>query len=245
MRVAVVSDIHGNVWALDAVLERMERQVVDHVVNLGDCFWGPLAPRATFERLRDREAWLTVRGNQDRILTEGRGGPTDRFTLEELGDEGVGWVESRTSPTRTVAAVFACHGTPDRDDATLIERIEPTRVRWASSDELTRSITRVEPDVEVVLCGHSHRPAALRSGDGRLIVNPGSVGLPAYDEDQPHPHRMESGSPHARWALLERTGAGWSVDLIATPYDVAAAAAAARQHGRDDWARWIETGRAS
>jgi hypothetical protein len=56
---------------------------------------------------------------------------------------------------------------------------------------------------------------------------------------------MEAGSSHARWAVLEVAETGWSVDQMVTPYDVAAAAAAARRRGREDWALWIETGRAS
>lgn len=98
--------------------------------------------------------------------------------------------------------------------------------------------------MELVLCGHSHQPGALRLGDGRLVVNPGSVGLPAYRHHEPHPHRMESGTPHARWAVLERAAAGWRVELRATPYDTAPAVAAARENGRPDWADWIATGRA-
>jgi putative phosphoesterase len=245
MRIAVLADIHGNVWALDAVLERLEALQLDQVVNLGDCFWGPLAPGATFERLREREGWLTVRGNQDRVLLEGGDAATDRFTLDELEDAGIAWVERRTSRTLHLGTIFACHGTPDGDDDTLIERVESTHVRWASPEELTRAIGGVGTEPEVVLCGHSHRPAAVRAGDGRLIVNPGSVGLPAYDHDRPHPHKMEAGSSHARWAVLEVAETGWSVDQMATPYDVVAAAAAARRRGREDWALWIETGRAS
>jgi predicted phosphodiesterase len=242
MRVAVVADIHGNVWALDAVLERLESLDVDHVLNLGDCFWGPLAPAATFDRLKDRD-WLTIRGNQDRVVLDPGEGRTDHFTVEELGDEGVRWIAARTSPTVRLGSVFACHGTPDRDDVTLIECVETTHVRWADGNELNHALAGLEPGIEVVLCGHSHRPAILEL-EGRLIVNPGSVGLPAYEDDSPHPHRMESGSPHARWAIIDRSAIGWNVELAATPYDVEAAAAAARRNGRDDWARWITTGRA-
>jgi hypothetical protein len=86
----------------------------------------------------------------------------------------------------------------------------------------------------------------VRLADGRLVVNPGSVGLPAYTAETPHPHAMEAGTPHARWALLERPRSGaWRVELRATPYDVAAAATVAREHDRPDWAGWIETGRAA
>jgi hypothetical protein len=78
---------------------------------------------------------------------------------------------------------------------------------------------------------------------GPLVVNPGSVGLQAYDDDHPLPHVVEAGSPHARWALVERTGAGpWHVQLRATPYDWLAAAARAESRGRGDWADALATG---
>ncbi|OGC07693.1 hypothetical protein A2V82_11055 [candidate division KSB1 bacterium RBG_16_48_16] len=80
--------------------------------------------------------------------------------------------------------------------------------------------------------------------DGRLAVNPGSVGLPAYSDDRPEPHKMESGSPHARYAVLSHTATGWMVEQLAIPYDWKKASEKARQNGRDDWAVWLESGRA-
>ena len=79
---------------------------------------------------------------------------------------------------------------------------------------------------------------------GPLIVNSGSVGWPAYDYDVPHPHVMEAGSPHARYAVLHRLKTGWAVEHIALPYDWHAAAEAARRLKRPDRAYWMETGRA-
>jgi hypothetical protein len=80
--------------------------------------------------------------------------------------------------------------------------------------------------------------------DGRLVVNPGSVGLPAYSDDSPHPHVMESGSPHARYAIIESVNEDWAVERMTIPYDWRAAADAARTNGRDDWAEWLMTGEA-
>ena len=71
--------------------------------------------------------------------------------------------------------------------------------------------------------------------DGSTIVNPGSVGLPAYSTDFPKPHVMESGSPHARYALLTRSANMWQVELIAVLYDHMHAAAQARKNQRPDW----------
>ncbi len=99
-------------------------------------------------------------------------------------------------------------------------------------------------DSEVIVCGHSHVARTVWLPNGQLVVNPGSVGIPAYDHDQPFLHVMESGSPHARYAILSKNEYGWQVEQIAVPYDWHAAAAVARQNGRPDRASWIETGRA-
>jgi hypothetical protein len=87
------------------------------------------------------------------------------------------------------------------------------------------------------------RTASLRLNDGRLVVNPGSVGLPAYDAPEPFPHRMEAGTPHARYAIAEREADGWRVEFLAIDYDWTAAAAMCRAHGWLEWGRILETGR--
>ena len=93
-----------------------------------------------------------------------------------------------------------------------------------------------------MLCGHSHVPRIVTVG-GVLVVNPGSVGWAAYSDTQPAPHAVEVGSPHARYALLTHTGAGWSPELRAVPYDWDAAARQAERHGRPDIAHAARTGR--
>lgn len=184
MRIAVISDIHGNVWALDAVLAEGARAGLDHVVNLGDCFWGPLAPRATLNRLGQRE-WPTVRGNQDRLLLEGGSSPTDHFTLEEFGDEGAAWLAERTRPTVRVGGVLGCHGTPDRDDVPLIERVEP-------ANRLHNPGRRRLPmkDLTIVL---DDRPGALAEMDevlGSLTRHLAEEGINIEALYSDHDHRL-------------------------------------------------------
>jgi diadenosine tetraphosphatase ApaH/serine/threonine PP2A family protein phosphatase len=137
--------------------------------------------------------------------------------------------------------VLACHGSPTDDLCYLLEQVRadghvvrraPSAVRDLLGDERAA----------VVLCGHTHLPRVLPLADGTTVINPGSVGLPAYDHDFPVPHVMESGSPLARYALLHRSTAGWAPELRAIPYPYAAAAAAARERGREDWAIPLETG---
>jgi hypothetical protein len=93
----------------------------------------------------------------------------------------------------------------------------------------------------VILCGHTHTPRTLWI-DGTLLLNPGSLGLPAYDDEHPHTHWVESGSPHARYAVVERTPAGWSAAQRLLAYDWTLAARRAESPGRGDWADALSNG---
>jgi predicted phosphodiesterase len=96
--------------------------------------------------------------------------------------------------------------------------------------------------VLVVLCGHSHIPRIVRTAAGVSIVNPGSVGLPAYDDTHPSLHYVETGSPHARYAIIDQEAGILKVDFVALEYDWEGAAKDAAAAERPDWARALETG---
>lgn len=224
-RFAAIADVHGNRWALEAVLEDIERRGIREVVNLGDLLFGPLDPEGTSELLRAR-GFPTVSGNQDRELVEAG-------TFPWLGELPL---------TLAMPGMLLFHGTPRRDDVYLLETVHASGIVALASDaEIAERLGEVEP--ALLLCGHTHIPRVVSSG-GRLIVNPGSVGLQAYTDTAPVRHRMETGSPEARYAVLERRDGGWGVDLIQIGYDVESAADAALRNGRPDWAYRIRTGRA-
>ena len=69
MKLAVLSDIHGNVYALEAVVGDLEQRCAEEIVNLGDTFYGPIAPKGTFD-LIDEYDFITIRGNEDRLIFE-------------------------------------------------------------------------------------------------------------------------------------------------------------------------------
>ena len=101
-----------------------------------------------------------------------------------------------------------------------------------------------DADAALILCGHTHMPRSMRLDDGRLVVNPGSVGLQAYDDDHGHPHVMENGTPHARYAIAEQGADGaWTAHFHAVAYDWEQAARLALDNGRPDWVRPLRTGR--
>lgn len=244
--VAVIADVHGNRWALEAVLEDIERRGARHVLNLGDSLYGPLDPAGAAKLLRHVDA-VSVCGNQDRLVLDppmsAFDSATFRFVREQLTPEDVEWLRAHETAPVHLDSLVLCHGTPERDDRYLIEEVTEHGVRLKAVETLAGELASTV--AEVILCGHSHVPRLLTLPGGRHLVNPGSVGLPAYTDDAPHPHAMEAGSPHARYAWLERTERGWRTEHVALPYDWERAAVVAERHGRRDWAAWLRSGRAS
>lgn len=224
--IAVLSDIHGVLPALDAVLAEPDVAGADRVVLTGDIAAGP-QPRQVLDRLLslgERCAW--VRGNADRELVDlarGRDIP--------IPDEISPWAAGQLSPEHVAVLaglphpvmlevdgfgrVLFCHGTP-RDDAEVV--LVDTRLeRWAEV------LADVPDEVTTVVCGHTHMPFS-RLAHGRLIVNPGSVGMPY-------------GRPGAHWALL----AGGTVTMRRTEFDLAdACAVIARQSSFPRAAEWAD-----
>jgi predicted phosphodiesterase len=237
--IAVLADIHGNRWALDAVLADADRAGVEKFVDLGDCVAGPLDPRGTAERLMALGA-VTVRGNNDRAVSSGDSSPSAPFAREQLDDPQLAWLAELPLAVHLEGGLLACHGIPSDDTCYLLEEVVEEGVRRRDPEGVRALLGGI--DAQVVLCGHTHLPRLLPLADGTIVVNPGSVGLLAYADDAPWPHLIESGSPHARYALLRWRVARWDVELRAISYPWDQAAAAARTRGREDWALALQTG---
>lgn len=243
MRIAAISDIHGNLAALDAVLADIAARHVDVVVNLGDILSGPLDPAGTADRLMPLRL-PTIRGNHERQVLTGtpeRLGLSDRYAREHLTEPQLTWIGSLPATLWLTPEVLLCHGTPNSDLIYFLESVDVDGARPATDEEVA---TRAgDCAAALIMCGHTHIPRIRRLHDGKVVVNPGSVGLPAYSDDHPHPHIMQTGSPHARYAIAERSGNGWTAELRAVQYDWDGAAALARQRNREDWAIALATGR--
>jgi putative phosphoesterase len=243
MRIAVMSDIHGNLWALDAVLADIAWRNADVTVNLGDILSGPLLPAETAERLMAL-GLPTIRGNHERQVLEhdlARMGASDLWAHEHIAPAQREWIASLPASMRLQDDVLMVHGTPGSDLVYWMETVDPAGQRTATYAEVLERAGNAQ--ASLILCGHTHVPRSVLLDDGRLVVNPGSVGLQAYDDDQPYPHKAENGSPHARYAIVERTASGWAVEQFAVAYDWKAAAEVAQRHGRPDWAFALRTGR--
>jgi predicted phosphodiesterase len=224
--VAVLSDIHGVLPALDAVLAESAVQDAERIVLTGDIAAGP-QPVEVLERLLglgDRVIW--VRGNADRELVDlargldtGIEDPIAPWAAKQLSGDHVGWLAGLPHPVILPVDGFGdvvfCHGTP-RDDEEVV--VVDTRLeRWADV------LADLPDEVRTVVCGHTHMPFT-RLAHTRQIVNPGSVGMPY-------------GRQGAHWALLS----GGVIEMRRTGYDpVAACAQVIEQSSFPDVAEWAD-----
>lgn len=222
MRVAVISDVHGNAFALEAVLRDIRAAAPDLTVNLGDQVEGSADPARALSMQAElaRSGALEVRGNNEEKLWPG--GRRSPLSLSYGA-----WLTANTDPallarvaalplTARAGELLAFHGTPVSAWDSLLWVWDPAGYYRARDPRSLLAL--VQPlDAAVVVCGHTHRPGATRVAD-TLVVNAGAV------SDQ------VDGDPRARWTQLDRVNGHWTVTFHATPYDIEAAVAWAATH---------------
>jgi predicted phosphodiesterase len=240
VRIGVLSDIHGNLPALEAVVADMQRRGVDAVVNLGDSLSGPLLPAQTAQYLMAQD-WTHLAGNHERqiLASESPASASDAYARSQLTPAQLAWIGALQPCADYAPGVLLCHATPHSDLLYLLETIEPARSRLATVAEIESRLGQAQAGL--ILCGHSHVARMVRT-PGRLIVNPGSVGLPGFSAGTPYPHVVENASPDARYAIVERVADAWRPCLFAVPYDAGAMADLAQRRGRTEWSRALRTG---
>jgi len=207
VRVAALSDIHGNLPALEAVLADVARESVDAIVVAGDSVSGPW-PSEVFDLLAAVGARM-VRGNADRLEEVTRqDGPLGAWNADHLGATRLAtiaeWPLTLALEVGRLGTVLVCHATPVSD--------EPIYTRVTPDDEVVALLGSVAADV--CICGHTHMQYDRTLASGLRLVNPGSVGMP-YE-----------GRRGAFWALL-----GPDVEFRHTEYDVEATVGSIRALG--------------
>jgi predicted phosphodiesterase len=232
--VAVMSDVHGVLPVLEAVLAEPDVRLADRIVVTGDLASGP-QPVEVLEALTELgDRLILVRGNADRELVAlARGEPV------EVPDEISPWAAAQLRPDQVellaglphpvvldvdgFGPTVFCHGTPRRDDEVVL--VDTRLERWAEA------FADLPADQRTVVCGHTHMPF-VRLVDRRLVVNSGSIGMPY-------------GRPGGSWALL-RDG---QVSLRHTDIDVdratARIVATSSYPDRAEWADYFLRARGS
>ncbi|MFN8177620.1 MAG: metallophosphoesterase family protein [bacterium] len=242
MRIAVLSDIHGNGVALDAVLADIPRQSVDAIVCLGDAVQGGPQPADVVARLREI-ACPVVMGNADAWLLSGATTRQENiaperlvkmqavreWSLAQLSEQDRAFI-ARFAPTVTVnrggRRLLCFHGSPSSFDDVIL----PT----TPEDEVQRLLgAHAEKQAgghagTILAGGHTHLQQIRRVGGG-FFFNPGSVGL-AYAQHQPEEHfRVD---PWAEYAVLTLESSGTGLEFRRVPFDTAELIRRYRESGR-------------
>ena len=207
MRVAILSDIHGNLVALDACLADLESQGgADAIVAAGDlCLDGP-KPKKVLQRLSELGV-SCVRGNTDRFLSDPEGEtfePAESAQLawsrKEIGEQWIDFLRELPFALRVGEdenQLLVVHANPKTDDEHI----------WPDADDATLERMIGDERAAVIAFGHLHLPYA-RLWRGKLLVNVASAGLP------------KDGDPRAAYAILTERSGGWQVKHRRVPFDV-------------------------
>ncbi len=227
-RIAVLSDVHGNRLALEAVRESVRLSTADIVAVAGDLAFNGPDPAGSVDLLREMEAGgaLVIAGNTDVAVADFDwaaafpwfpDGPPEHFRIaaewahDQLGPERLDWLRRLPAERRIRVddtLILVCHASPGSQTAGLDADLDAT----ATLERISRT------DARVICCGHTHVPE-VRDMGWRMIVNDGSAGY-AFD-----------GDPRASWAMIDVVGTDVFPEIKRVEYDVIAAADAVADRG--------------
>ena len=236
MRLALFSDVHGNRFALEAVLKDIKAAQPDQIANLGDQVWGAADPAGAWALQQGLDA-VQVRGNTDEMVSS---------HYDQLGERAHAygsWLRSVLpyDATDTLAAlpttaelaggelVIAHGGLTDPWEALLMVGERGGLV--LADEEVLLERAKAFPKAKIFVVGHTHTEI-VKSAGGLSFVNGGPVSR-QYDQN-----------PQARWTLLEKRGSAWSVSFKRVEYDVGAAIKWAQENSpySDEESKLLEVG---
>jgi predicted phosphodiesterase len=227
-RLAVLSDVHGNAVALDAVRKAIKAAKPDTVLVAGDLAFNGPDPAAAIDGIRELEAAgaLVVQGNTDIAVADFdygaafpwlTDGVPDTFRAaaewahDALGDERLDWLRRLPAERRLWIddnLVLVCHASPGSQTSGFDEHLDPSVV----IERIART------DARIICCGHTHQPE-VRDFGWKQIVNDGSAGY-VFD-----------GDPTASWALIEIEGEEVRAEIRRTDFDALSVANAISARG--------------
>ncbi len=211
MRIALLSDIHANLYALEEVLKDAQRRSIDRYVLLGDTVYFGLYPRETLDLIENLDPLVFIKGNTDaniegleevlatstfeRYLID-----VATFTRETLSEDQRRMIQHSPIALETEIGertMLFCHGSPYSFTDSLLPEGETAR-------EVSERIA--QEGAELILCGHTHRPGDFMVSDHR-VINPGGIGY------------SFNGDTRAHYAILDTGNTAVGVEFLQVSWD--------------------------
>jgi len=234
MKIALISDIHGNIPALEAVYQSIKEKDIFEIYNLGDSLYGPLWPEETAQFIIKNNI-KSIMGNEDEdLLKNSYKNETEKYTLSQLSKSSMEWLGMLPASFEN-EYITLFHGSYNNNRKYFLEKIIEGNIIIKSNEELMEDIMNIK--TKYIGCGHSHL-ARVSTIQEQILINAGSVGWPAYSDDNP-PHKMETSNNFAKYAVIDNH----NIEICNIAYDYKRASKRAKENNRDDWSKCIESGR--
>ncbi|MBR1908422.1 metallophosphoesterase family protein [bacterium] len=216
MKIAIISDIHGNLFALEKVLEDIEHEKCDNVICLGDLAMAGPEPNKTVELIKQMN-WDIIQGNTDKMIAEytdemyeslksvipimANALRNDAAVISSENKEFLRNLPENLEITINNTPILLVHGSPRRNNEDILPDLPLEQVEEMVADTNAR----------LILCGHTHLPCGYQTNSGKTVVNVGSVGRPFTEK------------PDACYAIVTFDDIGFGVEHRFVEYDNEAA----------------------
>lgn len=213
MKVAVLSDIHGNFQALESVMEDVKANNCEQVFCLGDLAMAGPQPRMVIDYVRKQNNWTVIQGNTDKMIAdfspEILQNVKNNFPVmaNALADDVIFIEEDKKDYLRNLPAqkeltlegvkLLLVHGSPRRNNEDILPDM-PLKI----IEEMLEGT-----NADLIFCGHTHVPAGYQTNKKQTVVNVGSVGRPMTDE------------PEACYVIADFQDGGFSIEHRFIDYD--------------------------
>lgn len=245
MQIAIISDIQSNVYALQEVLKDIKLRNIEVVLNLGNMFYGPIEPRATYDLIRQNK-FVNICGKEDRQILEAsisqlENNHTLAYAYQDLKDEALYWIQDLQFEKIIGGTYYMINGTYFDDSQYLLEDVSSGEIKIRDDEKILELTDNIK--APFIFCGHSHLPRVQKINTGQLIINPGAIGLQAFKSENPVHHKIENNTPNASYCILKIKDTRYSIEHVRVAYDFEKAAKKAQENKREDWAYALRTGK--
>lgn len=188
MKIAVLSDIHGNMQALEKVVEDIKKHNCEKVFCLGDLAMAGPQPRAAIDYVKNQPDWVVIQGNTDKLISDFSpeifNDIKSKFPLmaHALADDVIFIEDDKKEYLKNLPAqkeltieglkILLVHGSPRRNNEDILPGQPIGKIEEMIKDT----------DADIILCGHTHVPAGYQTSTKQTIINDGSVGRPMTEE---------------------------------------------------------------